>query len=127
MCILCSNPICNACSETAKSDGKGYNEDNYHVGKCPCGECKKDDNMPSSVVFDKKSFNPFFLPQKRKKGESVKLISEVVNQNTVQEKAAKLAKYDDYETSSYIDKTQEKLKHSPKYSKHPAQFERLPY
>ena len=117
MCILCSNPICNACTETAKLDGKGCNEDNYHGGKCSRGECKKDDHMPSSVVVDKKSFNPFFLPRKRKKGESVKLTSEDVNQNTVQEKPAKLAKYDGHETK----------KHSPKYSKHPAQFERRPY
>ena len=116
-CILCFNTICNACGETAKSDEKGYDEDNYSVGKYPRGECKKDDNMPSSVVVDKKSFNPFFLPRKRKKGESVKLTSEDVNQNTVQEKPAKLAKYDGHETK----------KHSPKYSKHPAQFERRPY
>ena len=63
----CFNPICNACAETAKSDEKGYDEGNYRVGKCPRGECKKDYNMPSSVVSDKKSFNPFFLPRKRKK------------------------------------------------------------
>ena len=66
--------------------------------------------MPSSVVVDKKSFNPFFLPQKRKKGESVKLTSEDVNQNTVQEKPAKLAKYDGHETSSNIDEAREKVR-----------------
>ena len=65
--------------------------------------------MPSSVVVDIKSFNLFFLPLKRKKGESVKFTIEDVNQNTVQEKPAKLANYDGHETSSIIDEAREKV------------------
>ena len=109
-CILCFNPICDACAEASKSDENGDDEDNYRDEKCPRDECKKDDNMLSSVVVDKKSFNPFFFPRKKKKGESVKLTSENVNQNTVQEEPAKLANYDGHETSSNIDEAREKVR-----------------
>ena len=49
-CILCSNAICNACAESAKYNGEGYDEDNYHVRKCPCGKCKKIDNVSDAPV-----------------------------------------------------------------------------
>ena len=48
-CILCSNAICNVCAESAMYNEEGYDEDNYRVGKCPLGKCKKIDNAPVAI------------------------------------------------------------------------------
>ena len=68
--------------------------------------------MPSSVVVDKKLFNPFFLHEKGKKENRSNLLAKMStkNQNTVQEKPTKLAKYDGHETSSDINEVQEKVR-----------------
>ena len=49
-CILCSNAICNVCAESAMYNEEGYDEDNYRVGKCPRGKCKKIDNVSDAPV-----------------------------------------------------------------------------
>ena len=40
-CTLCANRVCNVCAEPVNADGIGYGEENYRVGKCPGGGCKK--------------------------------------------------------------------------------------
>ena len=42
-CTLCPNAVCNACAEPVAEDQIGYDEKNDRVGKCPRGECEKED------------------------------------------------------------------------------------
>ena len=43
-CTLCETCVCNACAVPVDEAGKGYDEGNYRVGKCPRGECSNVDD-----------------------------------------------------------------------------------
>ena len=39
-CILCRNPVGNVCAVLLDESQEGYDEQNYHIGKCPNGACE---------------------------------------------------------------------------------------
>ena len=40
-CVLCVNRVCNVCAVPVDETQKGYDEQNYQVGKCPNGACEQ--------------------------------------------------------------------------------------
>ena len=40
-CVLCGNRVCNVCAVPVDESQKGYDEQNYQVGKCPNGACEQ--------------------------------------------------------------------------------------
>ena len=40
-CILCRNPVGNVCAVLLDESQEGYDEQNYHIGKCPNGAVNK--------------------------------------------------------------------------------------
>ena len=67
-CILCRNPVGNVCAVLLDKSQEGYNEQNYHIGKCPNGACeqikdkiKEKDVVQQSINQKGKTFGSFLI------------------------------------------------------------------
>ena len=63
VCVLCSESICTVCADPCEEDENGYDEESYHVGKCPDEQCV---TKKSPAVSVKATISDYFKGSAKK-------------------------------------------------------------